>query len=764
MTRPVDNSTTSRTGTIARLLIASLATIFTGTSLLASVPSITNLQIQNGTVVVSWQGGGTTNQVQSATSPSGPWQDVDLPTTASAVTNILTAPSAFYRVVNLGANAAAANDRVAPAAPTGFSGAAGGCDQISLSWNAATDANPSSGIKEYLLYRNGVFLMQIPSSGSSTYTASDLGLNGGTAYTYSVLAVDNAGHWSSRANATATTAVCKPKPDTTPPVVSISTPATGASVSGRVQITAIASDDTGVTSVEFYVDNSAGGWTLLGTQSGTGKGPANYAFTCDTSTLSNGPHSLYCKAYDAAGNATASATVQVAVNNTVVTGGTFQWVKTMLSQNGNATVTGVASDSAGNIIAVGFFNGSADFGLGPIASILGVSVTDAFVVKYSPQGALIWFKRLGGVGNDAAKSVAIDSQNNIIVVGNFQSSVDFGGGILTAVSSIEMFVAKYNSNGTYLWANHYSGLTSDVGATVAVDGSDNVVVLADCGYNANFGGISLSPAGGAADIDGAVGKLSGVTGATMWARRFGGVNWENARAVAVDRSGDVVVTGYFQTSTDLGGGTLIGGGSYDIFLAKYSGVDGSYRWGKVFGGPGGDYGYGVTTDPTTGNVVLTGQFSGSINFGGGNLTTSGSGGIFMAGFDGSGNYLLAVATGGSGDSGAAVKIDGSGNLALTGRASSGIYFGGTQSFLSNGQANGFTASFKISGNTAPTYRWTKYYGPGTDGASVGNAIALDPSGQVLMGGSFMATIDFGGGPITAGMAGYSSGYLVKYAQ
>src|SRR5262245_28163744 len=59
---------------------------------------ITDLKLQNGNVVLSWQGGGTTNQVQYATSLSGPWQDLGLPTTASSITTPQAGPIAFYRV------------------------------------------------------------------------------------------------------------------------------------------------------------------------------------------------------------------------------------------------------------------------------------------------------------------------------------------------------------------------------------------------------------------------------------------------------------------------------------------------------------------------------------------------------------------------------------------------------------------------------------------------------------------------------------------
>jgi hypothetical protein len=206
----------------------------------------------------------------------------------------------------------------------------------------------------------------------------------------------------------------------------------------------------------------------------------------------------------------------------------------------------------------------------------------------------------------------------------------------------------------------------------------------------------------------------------------------------------------------------VGGGSYDIFLAKYSGADGSYRWGKTFGSTAGDFGYGVAVDPNTGNVVMTGLFAGAVDFGGGVISSAG--GIYLAAYDPSGNYLWAKTTGGSGDSGAAVTIDANGNMAVTGRASNGIYFGGSQSFIGNGQANCFVASFTISGNSAPAYRWTQFYGNGTDGASAGNAVGIDPSGSVIAGGLFMGTIDFGGTSATAAMAGYSSAFLTKYSR
>jgi len=324
-------------------------------------------------------------------------------------------------------------------------------------------------------------------------------------------------------------------------------------------------------------------------------------------------------------------------------------------------------------------------------------------------------------------------------------------------------VAKYSASGAYQWAKRLGGTYSDAGCCVAVDRSDNAVLTGRfTSINADYGNGWTLSCSGSQSI--ALVKLSGSTGSTLWAKAYGGSGYNQPQGLAVDRNGDAVITGYFMTATDLGGGSLASAGANDIFLAKYSGVDGSYKWGKRLGSTSGDSGVGVATDPTTGNVVVTGGYNGVVDFGGGGLDTFNNGGIYLAGFDPSGNYLWATATGGGGDAGMGVSIDSSGNLALTGKASYAIYFGGSLSLLGNGQMNVFVAAFTLSGNSAPAYRWAKTVGATSSGASVGNAVALDPLGHILVGGSFTAGVDFGGISATAGAPGYSSGFLTQYSR
>ena len=105
--------------------------------------------------------------------------------------------------------------------------------------------------------------------------------------------------------------------DVTPPTTQITAPANNASLSGTVTVTATASDNVGVTSIQIYVDGM-----LL--SSGTSS-PFNYSW--NTTTIGNGSHTIYSKAYDAAGNSGTSATITVTVSNATCIVDQQRWIR-----------------------------------------------------------------------------------------------------------------------------------------------------------------------------------------------------------------------------------------------------------------------------------------------------------------------------------------------------------------------------------------------------------------------------------------------------
>ena len=127
-----------------------------------------------------------------------------------------------------------------------------------------------------------------------------------------------------------------------------------------------------------------------------------------------------------------------------------------------------------------------------------------------------------------------------------------------------------------------------------------------------------------------------MNGNHLWSQRFGGTDNQSGNSVAVDGSGNVVLTGAFWESVNFGGGGLVAV-DIDVFLVKFD-ASGNHLWSKDFGDSDNQVGFSVAVD-ASGNVLITGRFAGTVNFGGGPLTSIGSSNIFVAKFDADGNHV-----------------------------------------------------------------------------------------------------------------------------
>ncbi|MFQ5510416.1 MAG: FlgD immunoglobulin-like domain containing protein, partial [Candidatus Krumholzibacteriia bacterium] len=221
-------------------------------------------------------------------------------------------------------------------------------------------------------------------------------------------------------------------------------------------------------------------------------------------------------------------------------------------------------------------------------------------------------------------SVAVDASGNVIVTGYFQGTVDFGGGPLVSAGNLDIFVAKYDASGVHQWSQRFGSTSPDAGFAVAVDASGNVIVTGYFRGTVDFGG---GPLVGAGTSDIVVAKYD-ASGVHQWSQGFGSTSIDTGYRVAVDASGNVIVTGIFQGAVDFGGGPLVGAGNFDIFVAKYD-ANGVYLWSQRFGGGARDWGLGVAVDVF--DVIVAGTFlSGTVDFGGGTLTSAGGNDIFVA--------------------------------------------------------------------------------------------------------------------------------------
>ncbi|HKW13024.1 MAG TPA: SBBP repeat-containing protein, partial [Candidatus Krumholzibacteria bacterium] len=341
---------------------------------------------------------------------------------------------------------------------------------------------------------------------------------------------------------------------------------------------------------------------------------------------------------------------------------------------GSDVASGVAVDGSGNIFVTGSFHGAVNFGGGNVVSPGGNA--SMFLAKYDANGAHQWSEGFGGAGDPnsgaVGNAIALDGSGNVVVAGTFAGTVNLGGGNVVGAGNFDMFLAKYDANGAHQWSHGFGGVGFDWGLGVAVDGSGNVVATGNFEGTVNFGGGNLVSAGG---YDMFLAKYD-PNGVHVWSRRFGGSGGDQGSGVAVDGSGNVVVTGAFEGTANFGGANLVSAGSGDIFLAKYT-ANGVHQWSERFGGVGSDGGNAVAVDGS-GNVVVTGAFAASVYFGG-NLGWSSAGAedMFIARFSAGGAYQYSRAGGGTSDDyGEAVAVDGSGKAVATGSYSGAADFGG----------------------------------------------------------------------------------------
>ena len=401
---------------------------------------------------------------------------------------------------------------------------------------------------------------------------------------------------------------------------------------------------------------------------------------------------------------------------------------------------GVAVDGAGNVVTVGTFQNTINFGGGNLTS---AGASDVYIAKFSAAGTHICSLAIGGPGDERANSVAVDASGNIIITGSYQGTVNFGGGIVrTANGGGDAFVAKYSSNcaTSALWVRTFGSSTDDAGYGVVVDPSGDVVVTGYFSGYADFGGGNVLSNGPFADVF--IVKYAGASGAYLWSHILSGISVDIGRGVAVDAAGNFVVGGSFSQTVaeDLKPTLLTSSGAADGFLMKYSSA-GVLQWARSFGGPGEDIVYGIAIDKG-GNIAVAGSFENSISFNGVSLNSAGLSDGFLARFSPMGNYLWAARIGAAEvDIGYAIAADDVGNVVITGAVQTG------------GQQDIIVSKYSAVG----VQLWTRNYGGSAN--DVGYDVALDSVGNVYVTGYFQGSINFGSGVMPS--AGFSDVFLLK---
>jgi hypothetical protein len=365
--------------------------------------------------------------------------------------------------------------------------------------------------------------------------------------------------------------------------------------------------------------------------------------------------------------------------------GNHLWSQRFGDSNDFDYVRGIAVDGAGNVLITGYFYGTLDFGGGLLTS----TEIDIFLAKFDPAGNHIWSHGFGDYqtsGDQKGLSVAVDGAGNVFLTGSFEGIVDFNGGLQAL--GIDIFLVKFDPDGNHIWSQAFGDFDSQFGSSVAVDGAGNVLLTGSFGGTVDFGGGPLTSAGGA-DIFQAKFDPSGDH---IWSQRFGDSHSEGSTCIAVDGAANVLLTGYFRGTVDFGGGPLENAGGEEIFLAKFD-PSGDHIWSQRFGDWTNQRGMSVAVD-YTGSATLTGYFYRTVDLGGGPLRSAGDDDIFLAKFDPDGLHLWSQRFGDRfRDYGYGVAVDRAGNVIFTGSFWFTADFGGGQ-LESKGYSDIFLAKFE----------------------------------------------------------------------
>ncbi len=472
----------------------------------------------------------------------------------------------------------------------------------------------------------------------------------------------------------------------------------------------------------------------------------------------------------------------VATGNLAVYAQNFDWVKGM-GGTGVDQAWNVAADGKGNVYVTGYFDKTANFDpIGSGGTLTATGGYDVFLVKYDAGGNFVWAKGMGGNNNDNGQGIAVDDTGNVYVTGNIGvGTAEFNpggsGGSVTSAGSNDVFLAKYDAGGNFLWAKSMGGTGAEDARAVAIDHAGNVYVTggfksATADFNPGGTGGSITLTGSTKNGDIFLAKYA-KDGNFLWVNKMGGAGNNQGYGVAVDGTDNVYVTGAYSATAEFdptgSGGTLTAVGGNDIFLAKYD-AGGNLIRVQSIGGSAADHGMGVAIDRTD-NVLLTGYFaSATLDFnpggsGGVINNTGGSIDIFLAKYDSSGGYLWAKSMGGAKqDHSQAIAVDGVGNIYITGTFESltaDFNPGGSGGMVTNaGAYNIFVAKYDREGN----HLWAK--GMGGSGHDWGLGVTADGNGNAYVSGYFSsATADFnpGGGGGTLATAGGYDGFVVKFA-
>lgn len=360
----------------------------------------------------------------------------------------------------------------------------------------------------------------------------------------------------------------------------------------------------------------------------------------------------------------------------------------------STTADAVVVTSDGNRIVVGSFSGMLHLAGSPDSLSAG-GTSRIYFAAFGRDGSLAWLTSAAGGGAPSIANMTRDASDNLLLVGTYDGSINFGGITLPNSGGTNIFFAKLDKDTQPIWVLGASSSEMDEGEDIAADSDGNVFI---CGYAGDEMTVAGEDVGVPGHVTGFLVKLRD-NGGGSWAETAATLGVSSCQGVAVSADGTVVVCGtYAEGSVEISGEVLPNDGYTDSFIGRFA-SDGSRLGAIHLGGAGGTTVRAVTT---LGNdAIVTGFFNGTVDFdlntAAGSATAS-SADAFVACYSEAGE-LLWLKTFGPGDDQIGLRLarmDGN-RILLSGQFSSSITLG-SKTLTSTGEQDVFFARLDAEGN------------------------------------------------------------------
>jgi len=399
-----------------------------------------------------------------------------------------------------------------------------------------------------------------------------------------------------------------------------------------------------------------------------------------------------------------------------ISGQEFEW---LISSGYYAQCRSGASDNNGNVYFVGEFVQNVQFG-DTVLYATGNNY-EIFMVKYDTSGNFCWARSAGSTGNDYCFEAITDDEGYVYITGNFSGTATFGSFILTSYGSNDIYLAKYSPDGECLWIVQAGGsYYFDNSMTLDLDVDNNIFLTGCFEHTAVFGDTTLSSGFLSTGNPNAewggdifVAKYT-EDGEFLWAKYIAGNDHANrGHGIACDSENNFYLSGKFEGELYFDTDTLVSAGDFDIFLAKFDG-DGNFLWANRAGSTTHDKPSpsGMKIDEDD-HVYITGYFQDIADFSGQQVTSHGGWDLFLAKYKPDGTVVWVKSEGGNEDDRAYSMTIKDASLYLTGFFMENPLFGNSYPLSSNGGKDIFVAKYDTAGN----FYWADDHGgPGEDWA------------------------------------------------